>query len=142
MNTIYGLFMTYLLSAFVHVLGDRPVLHKRQLHGMFEDEKRNVQQNIINTEYENIYNRVLQKAKIGETEIHFTLFCKVVIKNFAILDSINTEDSGIIKIYQLSTETLSYKIVDKLKTTFPDSYLVLNPNVNNPTKCLIYTLSW
>ena len=141
MNTIYGLFMTYLLSAFVHVLGDRPVLHKRQLHGMFEDEKRNVQQNIINTEYENIYNRVLQKAKIGETEIHFTRFCKVVIKNFAILDSINTEDSGIIKIYQLSTETLSYKIVDKLKTTFPDSYLVLNPS-DNPTKCLIYTLSW
>jgi len=144
MNTTYVLLAIYLLSVFMHVLGDRPVMHKRQLHGMFEDEKRTVQQNIINSEYENIYNGIIQKAKIGGTEIKFTLFCNIDMKKIAILDSINTEGSEIIKIYQLSTETLGYKIVDKLKTTFPDSHLVLKPdtNVNNPTKCLIYTLSW
>ena len=46
-----------------------------------------------------------------------------------------------IKLYQLSPETLSYKIVDKLKTTFPDSHLVYKPS-ENPDKCMIYTLSW
>jgi hypothetical protein len=128
----------------MYVLGDRPVMHKRQLHGMFEDEKRSVQHKIINTEYENIYNGIIQNAKIGKSEIKFKLLCANELTTAAnVKTSVLTDDeiSQMMKMYQLSAETLSYKIVDKLKTTFPDSHIVYKPS-ENPDKCLIYTLSW
>lgn len=142
MNTTYVLLAIWLLGSAMYVLGDRPVMHKRQLHGMFEDEKRTVQQKIINAEYENIYNGIIQKAKIGKSEINFTLICANELAKANIIASVLTDDMlNAIKIYQLSAETLGYKIVDKLKTTFPDSHIVYNPS-ENPNKCAMYTLSW
>lgn len=142
MNTTYVLLAIWLLSASMCALGDRPVLHKRQLHGMFEDEKRAVQHHIINTEYENIYNGIIRQAKIGNAEIKFTLICANELAIANVMRSALTDDMlNTIKIYKLSSETLSYKIVDKLKTTFPDAHLVYKPS-ENPDKCLIYTLSW
>ncbi len=142
MNTIYVLLAIWVLGQAMYVLGDRPVMHKRQLHGMFEDEKRTVQQKIINTEYENIYNGIIQNAKIGKSEIKFTLVCANELAIANVVASTLTDDTlKTIKTYQLSAETLGYKIVDKLKTTFPDSHIVYKPS-DHPNKCVIYTLSW
>ena len=161
------LILTYLLT----VLGDkRQVYTTYQLRGMFEKEKNKAFQYITEIEYEHIYNGVLQQAMIGKTDLQFTILCRfdINIHNLGVNSIFNSGDnSGVIElfnimqIYEITSELLSPKVLDKLKIKFPDSKIILETDFTkiikekdrhdmfsfghqdyNPNKCVIYTISW
>jgi hypothetical protein len=151
---LFVLFLTYLLSVF----GDNNAVYtKYQLRGMFEKEKHKIRQLFIDKEYENIYNGVLHQAKIGNTELQFTILCpnpekhKLHIKS--VLNSISDHDRilndliGRIPETEIITEhiLISSKIIDKLQMSFPDSKIIWESDydiITNPIKCIFYTMSW
>jgi len=154
---LFVLLLTYLLS----VLGDNNAVYtKYQLRGMFEKEKNKLIQYFIVKEYENIYNGVLHQAKIGNTELQFTILCdvnqekhKLHIKSVLFNNGIREHDGilndiiGGIPETEINTEKvlISSKIIDKLQMSFPDSNIIWetdNDIMLNPMKCIFYTMSW
>jgi hypothetical protein len=153
---LFVLFLTYLLSVF----GDNNAVYtKYQLRGMFEKEKNKICQQFIDKEYENIYNGVLHQAKIGNTELQFTILChvnnpekhKLHIKS--VLNSISDHDGILNDLISRIPETelitekvlISSKIIDKLQMSFPDSNIIWetdNDIMFNPMNCIFYTMSW
>ena len=155
----FVLLLTYLLSVF----GDNNAVYtKYQLRGMFEKEKHKLRQYFIDKEYENIYNGVLHQAKVGNTELQFTILCdvnnqekhKLHIKSFLFNNGINEYDSRVLgDILKDMTETeiitekvlISSKIIDKLQMSFPDSNIIWETDNDiqiNPMNCIFYTMSW
>ena len=155
----FVLLLTYLLGVF----GDKPLVYtKYQLRGMFEKEKYKLRQYFIDNEYENIYNGALHQAKIGNTELQFTILCdvnnqekhKLHIKSVLFNNGINEYDSRVLgDILRDMTETeiitekvlISSKIIDKLQMSFPDSNIIWETDNDiqfNPMNCIFYTLSW
>ena len=137
------LILAYLLT----VLGDkRQVYTTYQLRGMFEKEKNKAFQYITEIEYEHIYNGVLQQAMIGKTDLQFTILCvnEHDKHNLDINSILDDELLNIMKIYQITSELLSPKVLDKLKINFPDSKIITETDnsMNNHYKCVYYTLSW
>lgn len=156
---LFVLFLTYLLSVF----GDNNAVYtKYQLRGMFEKEKHKLRQQFIDKEYENIYNGVLHQAKVGNTELQFTILCnvnnqekhKLHIKSVLFNNGINEHDNRVLgDILRDMTETeiiteqilISSKIIDKLQMSFPDSKIIWesdNDIITNPMKCTFYTMTW
>ena len=137
---------------------------------MFEKEKNKAFQYITEIQYEHIYNGVLQQAMIGKTDLQFTILCRfdINIKNLGINTILNqdgrdiSELFNIIQIYEITSELLGPKVLDKLKLNFPDSKIIsetdftkiirekdkhhmYNPDYGqnfNPYKCVIYNISW
>lgn len=158
----FVLLLTYLLSVF----GDNNAVYtKYQLRGMFEKEKNKLIQYFIVKEYENIYNGVLHQAKIGNTELQFTILCdvdnqekhKLHIKSVLFNNGINIDEFsgakilndiiGGIPITEINTAKvlISSKVIDKLQLSFPDSNIIWetdNDIMFNPMKCIFYTMSW
>ena len=153
----FVLLLTYLLSVF----GDNNAVYtKYQLRGMFEKEKHKLRQYFIDKEYENIYNGVLHQAKIGNTELQFTILCdvnqekhKLHIKSVLFNNGIREHDGilndiiGGIPITEIITEKvlISSKIIDKLQMSFPDSNIIWETDNDiqiNPMNCIFYTMSW
>ena len=117
---------------------------------------------MIDTEYENIHNTVLQEATLDKTNLTFTILCfDEHNPNNNIYKTILTDElirkSKIYKItndpdnyYKISNDFITSKIIDKLKITFPQSNIILNkerPQSNNVLnirhfQCLYYTLEW
>jgi hypothetical protein len=156
---LFVLFLTYLLSVF----GDNNAVYtKYQLRGMFEKEKHKLRQQFIDKEYENIYNGVLHQAKVGNTELQFTILCnvnnqekhKLHIKSVLFNNGISEHDNRVLgDILRDMTETeiitekvlISTKIIDKLQMSFPDSNIIWetdNDIMFNPMNCIFYTMSW
>ena len=156
---LFVLFLTYLLSVF----GDNNAVYtKYQLRGMFEKEKYKLRQYFIDNEYENIYNGALHQAKIGNTELQFTILCdvnntekhKLHIKSVLFNNGISEHDNRVLgSILRDMTETeiitekvlISTKIIDKLQMSFPDSNIIWetdNDIMFNPMNCIFYTMSW
>ena len=156
---LFVLFLTYLLSVF----GDNNAVYtKYQLRGMFEKEKYKLRQYFIDNEYENIYNGALHQAKIGNTELQFTILCdvnntekhKLQIKSVLFNNGISEHDNRVLgDILRDMTETeiitekvlISTKIIDKLQMSFPDSNIIWetdNDIMFNPMNCIFYTMSW
>jgi len=154
---LFVLLLTYLLSVF----GDNNAVYtKYQLRGMFEKEKHKIRQQFIDKEYENIYNGVLHQAKIGNTELQFTILCdvnqekhKLHIKSVLFNNGIREHDGilndliGRIPETEIITEKvlISSKIIDKLQMSFPDSNIIWetdNDLMFNPMNCIFYTMSW
>ena len=155
---LFVLFLTYLLSVF----GDNNAVYtKYQLRGMFEKEKHKIRQQFIDKEYENIYNGVLHQAKIGNTELQFTILCdvdnpekhKLHIKS-VLFNNVISEHDGILSDLigrmpktEITTEQIliSSKIIDKLQMSFPDSKIIWESDddiITNPMNCIFYTMSW
>lgn len=155
---LFVLLLTYLLS----VLGDTNAVYtKYQLRGMFEKEKHKIRQQFIDKEYENIYNGVLHQAKIGNTELQFTILCdvdnqekhKLHIKS-VLFNNVISEHDGILSDLigrmpktEITTEQIliSSKIIDKLQMSFPDSKIIWESDddiITNPMNCIFYTMSW
>ena len=155
---MFVLLLTYLICVF----GDKNAVYtKTQLRGMFEKEKHKLRQQFIDKEYENIYNGVLHQAKIGNTELQFTILCdvnnpekhKLHIKS-VLFNGINEYDGivlgGILRDMsetEIITEKvlISYKIIDKLQISFPDSNIIWETDNDiqfNPMKCTFYTMTW
>jgi|688.fasta_scaffold805007_1 hypothetical protein len=153
----FVLLLTYLLSVF----GDNNAVYtKYQLRGMFEKEKNKLIQYFIVKEYENIYNGVLHQAKIGNTELQFTILCdvnqekhKLHIKSVLFNNGIREHDGILDDLIRRIPETeintekvlISSKIIDKLQMSFPDSNIIWetdNDIMFNPMKCIFYTMSW
>jgi hypothetical protein len=153
----FVLLLTYLLSVF----GDNNAVYtKYQLRGMFEKEKNKLIQYFIVKEYENIYNGVLHQAKIGNTELQFTILCdvnqekhKLHIKSVLFNNGIREHDGILDDLIRRIPETeintekvlISSKIIDKLQISFPDSNIIWetdNDIMFNPMKCIFYTMSW
>jgi hypothetical protein len=159
---LFVLLLTYLLSVF----GDNNAVYtKYQLRGMFEKEKNKLIQYFIVKEYENIYNGVLDQAKIGKTELQFTILCdvnnqekhKLHIKSVLFNNGINIHEFtgskilndiiGGIPITEINTAKvlISTKIIDKLQLSFPDSNIIWetdNDIMTNQMNCIFYTMSW
>jgi hypothetical protein len=153
----FVLLLTYLLSVF----GDNNAVYtKYQLRGMFEKEKNKLIQYFIVKEYENIYNGVLHQAKIGNTELQFTILCdvnqekhKLHIKSVLFNNGIREHDGILDDLIRRIPETeintakvlVSSKIIDKLQMSFPDSNIIWetdNDIMFNPMNCIFYTMSW
>jgi hypothetical protein len=154
----FVLLLTYLLSVF----GDNNAVYtKYQLRGMFEKEKNKLIQYFIVKEYENIYNGVLHQAKIGNTELQFTILCdvnnqekhKLHIKSVLFNNGIREHDGILDDIIRRIPETeintekvlISSKIIDKLQMSFPDSNIIWetdNDIMTNQMNCIFYTMSW
>ena len=155
---LFVLLLTYLLSVF----GDNNAVYtKYQLRGMFEKEKNKLIQYFIVKEYENIYNGVLDQAKIGKTELQFTILCdvnnqekhKLHIKSVLFNNGIREHDGILDDLIRRIPETeintakvlVSSKIIDKLQMSFPDSNIIWetdNDIMFNPMNCIFYTMSW
>ena len=138
------LLFTYLLNTLSVV--DKNIIYKYQLRGMIEKERNREIQKIINFEYDYIYNKILQEAKIGNSKIIFTILCfhREGI-NDNIFNSIrdNNVDSilKIINLYKINSDSIVSKVIEKLRLSFPDSKIIWETKYNE-NDCINYTLFW
>jgi len=135
-----------LLSYLLHVFSDKHMVYTNyQLRGMFDKEKNKITQYLIDKEYDNIYNGVLQQAIVGKTELRFTILCfnEHEKHNLDIKTSLDDDNLRKIQLYKISNQIISTKIIDKLKNTFVDIEIITEiNNTDNPEKCIYYTLVW
>lgn len=136
MQTLTLLFIVYLLHILVLSFDsfDKNLIYKHQLRGLIEKERNREIEQIVSREYGKIHNQVLQEAKIGNSQLKFKILC------FNVTENINDPTLATIKMYKIPLDTLTNKIMDKLKETFPDSNFIQETNDGN--KCHEYRLSW
>ena len=137
MQTLTLLFIVYLLHVLVLSFesSDKNLIYKHQLRGLIEKERNREIEQIVSREYEKIHSQVLQEAIIGNSQLKFKILC------FDLEGSnMNAHSLNIIKMYKIPLDTLTNKIMDKLKASFPDSNFIQETNDGN--KCHEYRLSW
>jgi hypothetical protein len=146
---IFIKYLKFLLSTLILIVAtDKNLVYKKQLRGIIEKE-RNIQiQKIINIEYEKIYNKILQEAKICNHKLQFKILCfnieeidnkQNVFKFMYLSNNTDNEIFNIIKIYNIPINSIISKIIDKLKITFPDSSITSKPSND---KCLDYYFNY
>ena len=127
---------------------------KKQLRGLHEKETYMIIQQLIEKEYQFIYEHILYNAKNGINEIHFTIFCRPQYESLVndrgknnklnIVYS-NTNYSQLPDQYRnymnsiLSEENRIHKVFEKVQRFFPDITTTRNPDIE---KCKFYTISW
>lgn len=146
MKTKFVWLLTYL---FAILATDKNIIYKHHLRGLIEKERNREIQKIINTEYQQIYNKILQEKTIGVSKIQFTILCfDLDLKHHKndpnIFNSVrnnHVETLKIIQLYKIPIDTTASTIIDKLKISFPDSNIIRKTNSNNDeNKCIEYTL--
>lgn len=151
MKTKFVWFLTYL---FTILATHKNIIYKHHLRGLIEKERNREIQKIINTEYQQIYNKVLQEKTMSVSKIQFTILCFDLEHNKNdpnIFNSVynNHVDNHvdynttlkIIQLYKIPIDTTASTIIDKLKISFPDSNIIQKTNSNNDeNKCIEYTL--
>lgn len=140
MKTKFVWFLTYL---FAILATDKNIIYKYHLRGLIEKERNREIQKIINTEYQQIYNKVLQEKTIGVSKIQFTILCF----DPHIFNSVHNNNVDynttlkIIQMYKIPIDTTITTIIDKLKISFSDSNIIRKTNSNeHDNKCVKYTL--
>jgi hypothetical protein len=151
MRIIFIFIIIYLL----HVYAINEKYTKYALRNLAIKGRNKLIKYMIDTEYENIYNTVLQEAILDKKNLTFTILCfDEHNPNNEIFKTILTDQiirkSHIYKIsndpgnyYKISNDFITSKIIDKLKITFPESNIILNkeqPQIN--IICSYYTLEW
>jgi hypothetical protein len=145
-KTKFVWFLTYL---FAILATDKNIIYKHHLRGLIEKERNREIQKIISTEYQQIYNKMLEEKNNGGSKIQFTMLCFDVEddKNdpniFNSVRNNNAETLKIIQLYKIPMDTTASTIIDKLKISFPDSNIIQKTNSNNDkdqNKCIEYTL--
>lgn len=146
--------LVLLLVYLLHILAvslDKNIVYKYQLRGMIEKERNYEIQKIINTEYEKIYHMVLEQIKSEKNHIQFKLLCFDLKEcNSNIFNTLcdhrveGDKISKIIQMYKIPIDSMIPKIIDKLKTSFPNTNIIWEINKNNDENgnCINYILFW
>jgi hypothetical protein len=124
--------MVILLITYINlfVIGDNfgAKLYKNQLRGLHKEELERVTQEYYIKTFDSIFDKIIESAKIGETEYHFTIMCKELTNTNCEIhnghqDWIQNHPKNIISITKsyITFEQHTTKLIDALKVSFPDS---------------------
>jgi hypothetical protein len=124
--------------------GRNEIMFSHHLRGMYNEEKENYIEDMINLSYNGVYSAVIEKAKSGKNEYYFTLYCRekrvepldYCIKYDGYQEWLNSKD-GILK-YNIQPTNVSIRIINKLKEVFPDSNII----THNKNCCDYYKIYW
>jgi len=120
---------------FVLIVSSAPVY---ELRGMYKKEKIRVLESNIQMDFRRIALDIMSQAKKGETESQFTLKCEyqrngmgLCVKTRNQLLFVSSE-----KMVKNNLTLYTNKIVERLKTTFPDS------TITKLAQCCEYHIDW
>ena len=137
-----NLFIVILLMNFVHLFGDKfgSRISKHQLRGAYKEDRERQSLRVFEMTFDNIFDKIIESAKTGKNEYHFTIVCYPLEYSNADCEIHNigerkewTRDYPFITKKQFRTNVL-----DALQNSFPDS----NFTKTYKNCCEHYSIEW
>ncbi len=116
------LFIVILLINFAYLFGDKfgNRIHKKHLRGMHKEYHESQSLKMFEMTFDNIYNQIIDHAKLGQNEYRFTIMCYDFSNTNCEINNQQqqrwTRDHPYITNKQFATN-----IINALHQTFPDS---------------------
>ena len=141
------LFIIILLVHCVKLFGDKmgARITKTQLRGARKDYLEGlIKESFINT-FDSLYDKIIECAKSGENEYHFTIMCTELTNNNCEIDNghqawARAHTNNIVDYAKpyITIEQYTTNVINALKQTFLDS----NITKINKNCCDYYTIKW
>jgi hypothetical protein len=121
------------------IIPKKHALYKTQLRGLHKEELEKVTQEHFMYTLTSIYDQIIERAKMGYNEYHFTILCKELNCELH-RDRIRNRPYNIVAITNsyITIEQYATKLIGELNLSFPDS------NIKKIYKncCDYYIIEW